>query len=82
MLADRDFSGWFDLALLAQRGIDVVVRKQSPRKSGRFRLDFWDSFTSIAKLNGTTLELLLAANCVDRATVLQPGQLVYIPDVK
>ncbi len=30
-LADRGFSGWFDLALLWQRGVDVVVRKHQKR---------------------------------------------------
>jgi hypothetical protein len=30
-LADRYFSGWCDLALLAQRGIDVVIRKHQMR---------------------------------------------------
>jgi hypothetical protein len=31
VLADRYFSGWFDLALLHQRGVDVVVRKHQLR---------------------------------------------------
>lgn len=31
VLADRDFSGWFDRALLQQRGVDVVVRKHQLR---------------------------------------------------
>ena len=31
VLADRYFSGWFDIALLAGRGIDVVVRKHQLR---------------------------------------------------
>jgi putative transposase len=31
VLADRYFSGWFDLALLAERGVDVVVRKHQLR---------------------------------------------------
>jgi putative transposase len=31
VLADRYFSGWFDLALLRQRGVDVVVRKHQLR---------------------------------------------------
>ncbi len=31
VLADRYFSGWFDLALLAARGVDVVVRKHQAR---------------------------------------------------
>lgn len=31
VLADRYFSGWFDLALLWQRGIDMVVRKHQLR---------------------------------------------------
>jgi hypothetical protein len=31
VLADRYFSGWFDLALLVMRGVDVVVRKHQGR---------------------------------------------------
>lgn len=31
VLADRYFSGWFDLALLQQQGVDVVVRKHQLR---------------------------------------------------
>ena len=31
VLADRYFSGWFDLALLQQRGVDIVVRKHQLR---------------------------------------------------
>jgi hypothetical protein len=31
VLADRYFSGWFDIALLQQRGMDVVVRKHQLR---------------------------------------------------
>lgn len=31
LLADRYFSGWFDLALLQQRGVDVVIRKHQLR---------------------------------------------------
>ena len=31
MLADRYFSGWFDLALLCARGVDMVVRKHQLR---------------------------------------------------
>jgi hypothetical protein len=31
VLADRYFSGWFDLVLLEERGIDVVVRKHQLR---------------------------------------------------
>jgi hypothetical protein len=31
VLADRYFSGWFDIALLRERGIDVVVRKHQLR---------------------------------------------------
>lgn len=31
VLADRCFSGWFDLALLAERGVDSVVRKHQLR---------------------------------------------------
>jgi len=30
-LADRYFSGWFDIALLLERGVDVVVRKHQAR---------------------------------------------------
>jgi hypothetical protein len=33
VLADRYFSGWFDIALLAQRGVDVVVHKHQLRLS-------------------------------------------------
>lgn len=33
VLADRYFSGWFDLALLVERGADVVVRKHQLRAS-------------------------------------------------
>jgi len=31
VLADRYFSGWFDIALLRQRGVDMVVRKHQLR---------------------------------------------------
>jgi hypothetical protein len=31
VLADRYFCGWFDLALLAQRGVDFVIRKHQLR---------------------------------------------------
>jgi hypothetical protein len=31
VLADRYFSGWFDIALLKQRGVDIVVRKHQLR---------------------------------------------------
>jgi len=31
VLADRYFSGWFDVALLAERGVDVVLRKHQLR---------------------------------------------------
>jgi hypothetical protein len=31
VLADRYFSGWFDIALLAQRRVDIVVRKHQLR---------------------------------------------------
>lgn len=31
VLADRYFSGWFDMALLVERGVDVVVRKHQLR---------------------------------------------------
>jgi hypothetical protein len=33
VLADRCYSGWFDVALLAERGVDVVVRKHQLRPS-------------------------------------------------
>jgi hypothetical protein len=33
VLADRYFSGWFDVALLRQRGIDIVVRKHQLRRT-------------------------------------------------
>lgn len=33
VLADRYFSGWCDLALLAQRGVDLVVRKHQLRRT-------------------------------------------------
>jgi Transposase DDE domain len=36
VLADRYFSGWFDMALLAQRGVDVVIRKH-PLRATDFR---------------------------------------------
>jgi len=31
VLADRHFSGWFDIALLRQRGVDAVLRKHQKR---------------------------------------------------
>lgn len=31
VLADRFFSGWYDMALLRQRGVDVVIRKHQLR---------------------------------------------------
>lgn len=37
VLADRYFSGWFDLALWRQRGVDAVVRKHQQRPTN-FRL--------------------------------------------
>lgn len=37
VLADRYFSGWFDVALLVQRGVDVVVHKHQLRTTD-FRL--------------------------------------------
>jgi len=33
VLADRGFAGWFDMVLLVQRGVDVVVRKHALRAS-------------------------------------------------
>ena len=33
VLADRGFAGWFDMALLVQRGIEVVVRKHALRST-------------------------------------------------
>jgi hypothetical protein len=40
VLADRYFSGWFDIALLLQRGIDMVVRKHQLRTTD-FRTGTW-----------------------------------------
>lgn len=40
VLADRYFSGWFDIALLAQRGVDSVVRKHQLRSTD-FRTGKW-----------------------------------------
>lgn len=37
ILADRYFSGWCDIALLLQRGLDVVIRKNALRRTD-FRL--------------------------------------------
>ena len=37
VLADRYFSGWFDIALLQQQGADVVIRKHQLRRTD-FRL--------------------------------------------
>ena len=37
VLADRYFSGWFDIALLRQQGVDVVIRKHQLRRTD-FRL--------------------------------------------
>jgi hypothetical protein len=31
VLADRAFSGWFDIALALERGVDYVVRKHQLR---------------------------------------------------
>ena len=51
-LADRYFSGWFDIALLWDRGIDVVVRKHQARhtdfRTGK-RLDKDDHLVSWSK---------------------------------
>ena len=33
VLADRAFGGWFDLALLVQRGVDLAIRKHTQRPS-------------------------------------------------
>ncbi len=33
VLGDRYFSGWFDIVLLAQRGVDVVLRKHHLRRT-------------------------------------------------
>ena len=38
ILADRYFSGWFDMALPLKRGIDIVVRKHQARGTD-FRMD-------------------------------------------
>lgn len=40
VLADRYFSGWFDLALLKRRNVDVVVRKHQLRATD-FRSGTW-----------------------------------------
>jgi len=40
LLADRYFGGWFDIALLRQRGIDVAVRKHQLRATD-FRTGTW-----------------------------------------
>jgi putative transposase len=40
ILADRYFSGWFDIALPLQRGIDVVLRKHQLRRTD-FRQGKW-----------------------------------------
>jgi len=37
VLADRYFSGWYDLALLQQQGVDLVIRKHQLRRTD-FRL--------------------------------------------
>jgi hypothetical protein len=33
VLADRYYSGWFDIALLCRRGIDIVIRKHQLRRT-------------------------------------------------
>lgn len=33
LVLDRSFSGWFDIALLTERGVDVVVREHQLRKT-------------------------------------------------
>jgi len=52
VLADRYFSGWFDIALLQARGVDMVVRKHQLRSSdfrtGR-RLGWGDHLVSWPK---------------------------------
>lgn len=52
VLADRCYSGWFDVALLAQRAIDVVVRKHQLRatdfRTGK-RLGKEDHLVQLAK---------------------------------
>jgi hypothetical protein len=52
VLADRYFSGWFDIALLAQRGVDVVVRKHQRRatdfRTGQ-RLGYDDHLVRLGK---------------------------------
>jgi hypothetical protein len=40
VLADRYFSGWFDIALLLQRVVDMVVRKHQLRHTD-FRTGCW-----------------------------------------
>jgi hypothetical protein len=52
VLADRCFSGWFDMALLVQRGVDLVIRKHAQRptdfRTGR-RLAPDDHVVRVAK---------------------------------
>jgi len=52
VLADRYFSGWFDMALLKERGVDIVVRKHQLRptdfRTGK-RLGKDDQLVSWAK---------------------------------
>jgi len=52
VLADRCFGGWFDMALLAERGVDLVIRKHAQRRTdfrtGR-RLGKDDQVVRIAK---------------------------------
>mgnify|MGYP006295388247 FL=1 len=52
VLADRYFSGWFDVALLKERGVDIVVRKHQLRptdfRTGK-RLGKDDQLTSWPK---------------------------------
>jgi hypothetical protein len=52
VLADRYFSGWFDIALLHQRGVDVVVRKHQLRSTdfrAGARLGADDHVVSVSK---------------------------------
>ena len=40
LVLNRYFSGWFDIALLQQRGVNVVVRKHQLRIARRIRVTF------------------------------------------
>lgn len=50
LVLDRYFSGWFDIALLQQRGVDVVVRKHqlSMREPPQTVTDDWTVLLAFA----------------------------------